>query len=159
MIEKLLNTKKINYSSNLNGDHLKQKIEDLFKQSSLSFVGKFTSSNEFAAYDKWSIISWYLPNFKRKSAYLKGEIFQSEKGTLLKLNTRPNTMLSAFPILYVLIGIIILIAAELNKENMLFLIIGSVFILTGILNYLLGIFSRNRLENNFEKNLDLQKLK
>lgn len=68
-------------------------------------------------------------------------------------------MLSAFPILFVLIGIIILIAAELNKENMLFLIIGSVFILTGILNYLLGIFSRNRLENNFEKNLDLQKLK
>src|SRR5690554_7322353 len=120
MIEKILNTRKIKYSSNLNVDQLKQKMEAIFMQNTSRFVGKFTSSNEFAAYDKWSIISWYLPNFKRKSAYLKGEIFQSEKGTLLKLNTRPNTMLSAFPILFVLIGIIILIAAELNKENMLF---------------------------------------
>jgi hypothetical protein len=42
MIEKILNTKKINYSSNLNEDNLKQKIEDIFQQSNLSFVGKFT---------------------------------------------------------------------------------------------------------------------
>jgi len=159
MIEKILNTRKIKYSSNLNVDQLKQKMEAIFMQNTSRFVGKFTSQIEFDAYDKWSIISWYLPNFKRKSAYLKGEILKSEQGTLLKLNLRPNTMLSVFPILFALIGISILIATNLNKENMQFLIIGAFFIVVGILYYSIGIFSRNRLQNNFEKNLDLQKIK
>ena len=30
MIDKILNTKNINYSSNLNGDNLRQKIEDRY---------------------------------------------------------------------------------------------------------------------------------
>jgi hypothetical protein len=154
MIEKLLNIKKVNYSSNLNGNNLKQKIEDVFTQSTLSMGGKFISQNKFTAYDRWSIMSWYIPNFKRKSAYLEGEILDPDKGTLIKLNFKPNTMLSVFPILSVLIGIITTIMAESTQ----FLIIGSFFILVGILYYSIGIFSRNRLQNNFEKNLDLQKV-
>ncbi len=158
MIEKILNTQKINYSSNLNGDNLKQKIEDIFKQSTLSLVGEFTSQNEFAAFDKWSIITLYVPNLKRKTAYLKGKILKSENGTLIKLNFRPNTVLSVFPILSVLIGLIIIIVAKLNNENTQFLILGLIFVLAGILYYSIGIFSRNRLRNNFEKYLDLQKV-
>lgn len=154
MIEKILNTKKINYFSNLNGDNLKQKIKDIFEQNNLSFVGKFTNQNEFSAYDKWTYIAWYVPNFKRKTAYLKGEIIKSGKGTLIKLNIKPNPVISIFPIPTILIGIIAIIVAESNNETLIF---GLIIIAVGILFYLFGMFLNNRLRNNFKKHLDLQK--
>ena len=67
MIEKILNIKKLSYSSNLNAVSLKNKIEDVFDQKTSTLVGKFTNKNEFTVYDKWTIITWYIPNFKRKS--------------------------------------------------------------------------------------------
>ena len=155
MIEKILNTKKINYSSNLNEDNLKQKIEDIFQQSNLSFVGKFTSPNEFAAYDIWTYIAWYIPNFKRKTAYLYGEIIKSGKGTLLKLNIKPNPVIAIFPILTILIGIITIIIAESNNKTLIF---GLIIIAVGILSYLFGMFLTSRLRNNFNKYLDLKKI-
>lgn len=153
-----MNAKKIKYSSNLNVDGLKHKLEERFDQSPSTFVGSFINQNEFAAYDKWSVIAWYVPNFKRKSAYLKGEILKSEKGTLLNLSMKPNTMLSVGPILSVLFGIILIIATNENTDNSRFLFIGLFFILIGVLYYAFGIYSRNRLQNNFDKNLDLQKV-
>lgn len=158
MIDILMNAKKIKYSSNLNVDGLKHKLEERFDQSPSTFVGSFINQNEFAAYDKWSVIAWYVPNFKRKSAYLKGEILKSEKGTLLNLSMKPNTMLSVGPILSVLFGIILIIATNENTDNSRFLFIGLFFILIGVLYYAFGIYSRNRLQNNFDKNLDLQKV-
>lgn len=158
MIENILNTKKINYSSNLNEDKLKQKIEDIFEQSNLSFVGKFTSENEFAAYDKWTYIKWHVPHFKRKTAYLKGKIIKSGKGAILKLNIKPNPVISVFPIPTVLIGIITILVAESNNETNKTLIFGLIIIAVGILFYLLGMFLRNRLRNNFKKDLNLQKV-
>ena len=155
MIDKILNTKNINYSSNLNGDKLRQKIEDIFKQSNLSFVGKFTSQNEFETYDKWTYITWYVPNFKRKTAYLYGEIIKSGKGTLLKLNIKPNPVIAIFPILTILIGIITIIIAESNNKTLIF---GLIIIAVGILFYLFGMFLTSRLRNNFKKYLDLKKV-
>ena len=155
MIEKILNTRNINYSSNLNGDTLKQKIEDVFKQSNLSFVGKFTSQNEFETYDKWTYITWYVPNFKRKTAYLYGEIIKSGKGTLLKLNIKPNPVIAIFPILTILIGIITIIIAESNNKTLIF---GLIIIAVVILFYLFGMFLTSRLRNNFKKYLDLKKV-
>ena len=155
MIEKILNTININYSSNLNGDTLKQKIEDVFKQSNLSFVGKFTSQNEFETYDKWTYITWYVPNFKRKTAYLYGEIIKSGKGTLLKLNIKPNPVIAIFPILTILIGIITIIIAESNNKTLIF---GLIIFAVGILFYLFGMFLTSRLRHNFKKYLDLQKV-
>ena len=154
MIEKILNTRNINYSSNLNGDTLKQKIEDVFKQSNLSFVGKFTSQNEFETYDKWTYITW-VPNFKRKTAYLYGEIIKSGKGTLLKLNIKPNPVIAIFPILTILIGIITIIIAESNNKTLIF---GLIIFAVGILFYLFGMFLTSRLRHNFKKYLDLQKV-
>lgn len=158
MIEKILTIKKASYSSNLNKEDLKKRIEDLFEQRALKLVGKFTSQNEFAAYDKWTIISWYIPNFKRNSAYLKGEIIKSEKGTLIKLKIKPNSALSIFSILSVLIGMITTIAAESIIENNQLLITGLIFIAVGIIYYSVGLFLRYRLQSNFEKYLDLQKV-
>jgi hypothetical protein len=155
MIEKILNTRNINYSSNLNGDTLKQKIEDVFKQSNLSFVGKFTSQNEFETYDKWTYITWYVPNFKRKTAYLYGEIIKSGKGTLLKLNIKPNPVIAIFPILTILIGIITIIIAESNNKTLIF---GLIIFAVGILFYLFGMFLTSRLRHNFKKYLDLPKV-
>ncbi len=158
MIDTLLNTKKLNYASHLNGDSLKQKIETIFDQSNLSFVGRFTNQNEFAAYDKWTYISWYVPNFRRKTAYLKGEITQVGKGTHLKLNIRPNPVISIFPILTIIIGIITIIVTAASNENNKNFIFGLIIIAVGILFYLLGIFLNTRLRNNFKKYLDLQKI-
>lgn len=158
MIEKILNTKKINYSSNLNGDNLKQKMEDIFEQNNLNFVGKFTSQNEFTAYDKWTYITWYVSNFKRKTAYLKGEIIKSGTGTLIKLNIKPNPVISIFPVLAIIIGLITIIVAEPNNENNNTLFFGLIIIAVGILFYLFGMYLRNRLRNNFKKYLDLQRV-
>lgn len=155
MIEKLLNTKKINYFSNLNEDNLRQKIEGIFKQNGLSFVGKFTSQNEFKTYDKWAYTTWYMPNFKRKTAYLYGEIIKSGSGTLLKLNIKPNPVIAIFPILTILIGLITIIVAESNNK---ILMLGLIIIAVGILFYLFGMFLTSRLQNNFKKYLNLKKV-
>ncbi|HUH28747.1 MAG TPA: hypothetical protein VLZ86_11030 [Gelidibacter sp.] len=150
-----MNITNVKYSSELPEDRLKQKMNKVFGERTSKFVGTFTGPHEFAAYDKWSVISWYVPNFKRKSAYIKGEILKSGKGTLIKMNIRPNTMLSIASILSVVIGIMIIIAAGSHTR---FLIIGSFFVLVGVLYYSLGVFSRNRLRSNFEKILDLTKI-
>ena len=155
MIDKILNTKNINYSSNLNGDNLRQKIEDIFKQSNLSFVGKFTSQNEFETYDKWTYIKLYVPNFKRRTAYLYGKIKKSGKVTLINLKIKPNPVVAIFPILTVIIGLIFIIIAESNNETSIF---GLIVIAVGILFYLFGMFLTSRLRNNFKKYLDLQKV-
>jgi len=153
MIDKILNTKNINYSSNLNGDNLRQEIEDIFKQSNLSFIGKFTSQNEFETYDKWTYIKWYVPNFKRRTAYLYGKIIKSGKDTFINLKIKPNPVVAIFPILIVLMGLIFTIIAELNNETSIF---GIIVIIVGLLFYLFGIFLTNRLRQNFKKYLDLQ---
>lgn len=155
MIEKILNIKNINYSSNLNGDNLRQRIEDIFKESNLSFVGKFTSQSEFATYDKWTFITWYVPNFKRKTSYLYGEIIKSGKGTLLKLKIKPNPVIGIFPILTILIGVITSIVAVSNNKTVFF---GLIIIAVGVLFYLFGRFLTSRLRDNFNKYLDLKKI-
>ena len=155
MTENLMPITNANYSSELTEDRLKHKMDEIFGEQTTTFVGQFTSPSEFAAYEKWSVISWYVPNIKRKAAYLKGEILKSGKGTLIKMNFRPNSMLSIASVVSVVVGIMIIIAAG---SNMRFLIIGSFFVLVGILYYSLGIFSRNRLRSNFEKILDLTKV-
>src|SRR5690606_7641785 len=158
MINKILNTQNINYSSNLNGDDLKRKIEAIFEKSDLGFVGRFISQNEFETYDKWTYIKWYVPNFKRKTAYLHGEIIKTGKNTLLKLIIKPNPVVSIFPILTVLIGLIFVIVAEPKIENNGTSIHGLIVVVVGILSYLSGMFVRNRLRNNCKKYLDLQKI-
>ena len=155
MIDKILNTKNINYSSNLNGDNLRKKIQDIFNQNNLSFVGKFTNQNEFETYDKWTYIKWYVPNFKRRNAYLYGKIIKSGKDTLINLKIKPNPVVVIFPILTILIGLIFIIITESNNETSIF---GLIVIAVGILFYLFGMFSTNRLRNNFKKYLDLQKV-
>lgn len=155
MINKTLNTKTIQYSSGLTEALLKQKIEDIFKQSNLTFVGKFTSQNTFEAYDKWTYIKWYVPNFKRKTAYLNGEILASEKGSFIDLKSKPNPVIAIFPILTLLIGLITIVVAASNNTSLVF---GGIIIAVGILFYLFGMFLRNRLQNNFKKHLDIEKV-
>lgn len=158
MIKNILSTETITYASNLNEDQLKQKITEVFEQNNLSFVGKFISPQTFTAYDKWTIIAWYIPNFKRKSAYLKGNILKSGTGSLIHLEIKPNIMLSFAPIISVLVGIITLFTLDMTKENMQFHITGIVFIVVGVLYYSFGLFSKNRLQRNFETHVDLQKI-
>ena len=155
MIEKILGIKKLYYSSNLNAASLKKKIDGLFDEGTSTLIGKFTSKNEFTVYDKWTIITWYVPNFKRKSAYLYGEIVESENGVSINVTVKPNSILSIFAMLALLIGVASTIAAGSNLENNQLLFLGLLFITVGILYYLIGMFLTNRLRRNFEHYLDL----
>jgi hypothetical protein len=159
MIQNILNTEEINYLSNLNEEGLKKRIEDLFVQRTLRVEGKLTSENEFIAYDKWVVVGWNMPNMKRKAAYLKGEITKGEKGTLIKLKSKPNSVLPIFAILSTLIGVVITILALANSTgDKFFLIIGFVFIILGIIYYPMSTLLKNRLRNKFVKYLDLEKI-
>ncbi len=155
IIEKLLNSSRIKYPSNLKGETLKQRIEDIFQKSNSGFVGKFINQDEFEAYDNWTYITWYVPNFKRKTAYLKGKIISSGKDTSIMLNTRPNPVISIFPVLTVFVGIITILAAKSYHEDNKTFIFGLIIFAVGILFYLLGMFFQYRLRNNFKKAFDL----
>lgn len=155
MIDKLLNNQKTTYSSDMDEEGLRKKIESAFEQESLKLVGKFTSNNEFTVYDKWIVIAWSMPNFKRKSAYLKGELMKSENGTLIQTTIKPNSIIAIFPILSVLIGLTFTLVFKRFNESNLVLIIGLLLIAMGIIYYLIGLFFINRLRKNFEKCLYL----
>ncbi|WP_139955982.1 hypothetical protein [Flavicella sediminum] len=159
MLGKILNIRKTNYTSDLNEENLKKKVEAIFAQGTLSFVGRFSNKSEFTAYDKLRVVAWHMPNFKRKSAYLKGEIIKLEKGVLLKVHSNPNVILSIFALLSVLIGAAITLAAESIHKNKQFFLIGCILIIVGILYYFVGRFLRNRLQKNFEQYLGLPKMK
>lgn len=158
MIQKILNKEEVWYSSNLNEENLKKKIEDLFEQNTLRIAGKLTSENEFAAYDKWVVIGWDIPNLKRRSAYLKGEIVKGEKGTLIKLKVKPNSILPIFAVLFTLVGLILTLKAILNTENDKFFFFGLIFILLGVIYYPMSTVLRNRLRNKIVKSLSLNKV-
>ncbi len=155
MINKLLNISTRIYPSNLTLDNLNHKIEDVFQQSDLSFAGKFTGKNEFKVYDRWNYITWEVPNFKRKTAYLKGNIVETTKGSLLMLNTKPNTLITIFPLLFLISGTTTIILTGANIENRTTLIFGLIVIAFSIIFYITGILLRVRLQNNFKKYLDL----
>lgn len=159
IIQKILNTEEISYSSNLNVENLKKKVKALFEQKTLRLAGKLTSENEFTAYDKFNVVGWDMPNLKRKSAYLKGKITQEKKGTLIKLKVNPNFVLPAFAMLTTLIGIVLTLIALSNTEADEFSqIIGPIFIAVGIIYYPLSTFFRNRLRNRIVEHLDLSKV-
>lgn len=118
--------------------------------------GRFINKNEFAIYDKLVVVGWNMPNLRRKSAYLKGEIISKEKRTLIKLIIKPNSILPTFAISSIFVGIIITsLSAQGDK---LYLILGLTFIAVGILFYPLSIRLRNRLQNKIVSHLNLNKL-
>ena len=159
MIQKILNIEEVSYSSNLNSEKLKKKIEDLFEQRTLRLAGKLTSKNEFTAYDKWIVIGWNMPYLKRKAAYLYGKITKGENGSLIKLKVKPNSILPGFAFISTLIGVLFTLKALLNTyDDKFFLIIGSTFFVLGIIGYPMSTFLKNRLRNKVVKYLDLNKV-
>lgn len=158
LIQGILNTQEVSYFSNLNKDRFKERLDNLFVQKALNFKGKFTDNNEFVAYDKLNVIGWNMPNLRRKSAYLKGEITQEENRTLVKLEVKPNSILPIFAILAILGGCIITITALSNIENdKFFSVFGLVLIALGVIYYPVSSLLRNRLRNKIVEYLDLKK--
>ncbi len=158
MKNKILNIKKESYSSNLDIERLKHKIENLYEQKPLGLGGKIINKNEFTIYNKLVIIGWDMPNLRRKAAYVKGEIIANEKGTIIKLIMKPNSILPLFAIFCVFVGIITLLTLSSTQENTFYLIFGLTFIALGTLYYPLSTLSRNHLRNKIVKHLDLIKL-
>lgn len=152
----MLNIKEVSYSLNLKEESLIKKAEDLFEQKTLSFVGEFTNENEFRTYDKWNVVGWDMPNLKRKSAYLKGKIIKLEKGIRINISIKPNSIVSVFAIVSILMGVFFSILVEPNKENNHYLIVGVILIFMGIICCLSNLFLRNRLQKNFEECLGLK---
>ena len=159
MIQRILNTEEANYSSNLNKENLKKRIEGLFEQDALRLGGKLTSENEFTAYDKLAVIGWNMPNLHRKSAYIKGLLTPKEEGTLITLKVNPNYSLPIFAILAALSGVIItLIEFSKTEYDKYFLTFGLVLIVAGVVYYPVSTLLRNRLRNKVVKHLELKKV-
>ena len=143
----------------MNEERLRKRIKDLFEQSSLRVKGRLINENEFSAYDKWNVIGWNMPNLKRKAAYLKGKITKGEKGTLIELIVKPNSMLPAFAIVSSLVGAVITILTLLNTiDYKFFLFLGLAFIALGVIYYPMSILLKNRLRNQVVEYLDLDKV-
>ena len=158
MLKKILNTQELNFSSSRSQDDLTSRLNELFQQESAGLEGKFTSKNEFTAYDKLVIIGWDMPNLHRKSAYLKGTITKGEKGTLLGLKVIPNSILPIFAVLAGLAGIIIALITLLKPgHDQYILIFGLIMLALGLIYYPLSTLFRNRLLNKVLKNLELVK--
>lgn len=157
--QKILNTEEVNYSSDLNKENLKKKIEDLFKQKSLRVAGKLTSENEFTAYDNLFNLGWNMPYQRKKSAYLKGKITAKENGSLIKLKINPNSYLPIFAIMATIGGVfIILFALLISKDSRFFLIVGLISIALGFIYYPVSTLLRNRLKNKIVRVLDLNEV-
>ncbi len=158
MIQKILNTEETSYSSNLNIEHVKNRIEGLLEHKTLRISGKLTSKNEFTVYDKFNVIGWNMPNLRRKSAYIKGNLKQKETGTLIKLTAKPNAILPIFATLAFVGGVLIaFMALSIAKDDKFLLILGFTFVVFGIVYYPLSTFFRNRLRNKIVKYLGLIK--
>jgi len=159
MIQKILNIEEISYSSSLNEERLKKKIEDLFEQRTLRVAGKLTSENGFTVYDKWTVVGWDMPNLNRKAAYLYGKITTGEEGTLLKLKVKPNFILPIFAMLFTLIGVAMTLnALPKTEDDKSCLILGLALIALGIIYYLMSTLLKNRLRNKIVKYLSLKKV-
>lgn len=152
----ILNIKEESYSSKLDLDTLKNKIENLYYQKRLRLGGRIINKNEFVIYDKQVVIGWSMPNLRRKSAYLKGKIIAKDKGTNITLTTKPNSILPIFAILSALAGITITLIT--NSDNKFYFMFGLALVAIGIIYYPLSIFIRNRLQNKIVKHLNLNKL-
>jgi len=158
MIQKLLNTEEVSYTSHLNEKSLKQRLEGLFEQKTVRLAGKLTSDNEFSAHDNLVVIGWNMPYLRRKAAYLQGEIAEGENGTTIQLKITPNSILPVFGIVAVLSGVVIsLLAMSNTMGDNFFLLLGLAFIALGIIYYPLSTLFRNRLRNKFVKYLGLRK--
>ena len=156
MIQKILNTEEVSYTSTLKTEHLRVRIENLFAQKTFHLAGKVTTENEFTASDNLIVIGWDMPNLRRKSAYLKGQLIQSEKGTLVKLQVTPNSILPMFAVVATLIGIVTTFLTLFNGTNDVFsLSLGLVFIALGIIYFPVSTLLRNRLRNKLVKGLGL----
>jgi len=159
IVQRLLNTEEVSYSSNLKQEILMKRIEDLFEKRNLGLTVKLISENEFTAYDKLVVVSWRMPYLKRKSAYLNGKITPTEKGSLIKLKVNPNSALAILAVLSTISGFIFTAMGLLNTEgNSYFLIFGLVFIVLGIIYYSVSTLLRKRLRNKIVNYLDLKKV-
>jgi hypothetical protein len=159
MIQKILNIEEACYSSNMNEESLKRKIEDLFEQRNLQVAGRITGDHEFTAYDERAVITWRMPNLKRKAAYLKGKITSGEKGTLIKLRVQPNSALPLFAFVSAIVGLVCTaLVLSLAKDEKFLLIIGLVFIALGVIYYPISTLFKNRLRNKVVKHLGLSEV-
>ena len=159
MIRRILNIEETNYTTTLNLEGLRKKIEELFNQSTLNMEGKLIGENEFSAYDGWTVVGWNMPNLRRKAAYLKGKISKGEKETLINLKVKPNAVLPVFALLSALIGIVLTAMALSNQiGDQFYLFLGLAFLVLGIIYYPMSILVKNRLRNKVVKYLDLNKV-
>jgi len=153
----ILNTRKASYSSTLEKDRLIEKAKNLFDKETMNFKGKFTDKNKFVAYDRLNVVGWNMPNLRRKSAYLKGEITKAANGTMINLEVKPNSVLPIFAVTALFAGVAITTTELLSTDNdQSLLLFGLTLIILGIIYYPASLLLRNRLLNRVVKCLDLQ---
>ncbi len=155
LISRLLNTEVNKYTTSLSKEKLLKKLEHLLEHKNQNIAGSLASETEFTAYDNTNVIGWNMPHLKRKSAYAKGMVFQSENGALIKLEVTPNVLIPLFAIFAALLGILLISSGA----NQFLFMIGIVFISMRVFYYPLSTLFRNRLRNKMVEYLNLTRIK
>lgn len=154
--QKLINIEETNYTSKLSEAELKLQLEHLFNNNTLGLVGRFNSNTEFTVHNKMNIIGWSMPHLKRKSAYGYGTFANTQKGTLLNLLIKPNSILPIFAIAAAITGFILLLVVLLMSEyDGFYLFFGLLLIVLSLVYYPLSIYFRNQLRNKIVNFLEL----
>ena len=149
----MLKLKTTTFNSSLTPEQLSFKLRTIFNASNKSFSGKLSDTNHFEAHDKWTIIGWNVPYLKRKAAYLKGEISESEQGSRVKISAQSNSVISYFGFFSIIVGFVIFALSFFSDEQLNLLVFSIVFMVIGILCFPASLLFKKRLLNNFKQQL------
>lgn len=146
------------YSSELGSENLLMKIRKVLDDQHNGISGRVMDNMSFTAFHQMNVIGWSMPGLKRKSAYLSAEILDEEKGSIIRMKTAPNAVLSLFSIVAFTLGLSIIlyfISHQLMDNTVL--LFGLVMILLSIAYSFSAKILRDRLKNRLAANLGLRK--
>ena len=136
-------------------------IKDLLKKTkglnfSVNLAGTFTSHNEFAITPKWQFA--IIRGAEREIAYLKGKIYQDNKGrTRASFTVRPNSIFPFFFFVFPVFGILMLTTNISKSYDGEIMAAGIIFtLLIPFVMLALGNSAKQKLKDRFVKTFDLK---
>ncbi len=155
LLDLILNVEHLEYKTKLTYEELKKILDKIFNpwafNSKYFVTGDFKNKYQFKVADN-SII---LPiSFEEYPAYIKGEIKETDNGSILNLRIRPNISDQIIPFISLFSGLFIIFVDDFEDRYIVF----AVCILFGIFAYVFGFLARKKLKKKFERYLDIKNI-
>ena len=160
MLQTLLNSEEVVYTTTLSTSQLKEKLEKIFRPKTTGsryyLPGEFDSERSFKAssFSKFSEIGQL---FKGYPAHLSGQIIEKVNSLEIHVTYRPNLWHIFSPFLFPLFGIMGFFGLW-GEGDFLGKLLGIWFILCGFGFYAWGRYLRNGLKKRFESLSGLESL-